>query len=297
MFIDPNDRIAPIRKSARSIPPFLALSLLLGVSVLAILAVPGWRESAQRTALDAGAVFGLQSSQDRFGPLYERLGVTVLPAQVFTSSKVSASLDQLAREPCDRTAIFALGQALVAEHQERTAAQANFGFAMSCPNSQAEEMRSAQMFLTLGDLEKAIRLADDLATKNPATADYRYLRGKALASAGRNLEAVADYKSTIELTKNPREIGEWVFTEIAKIFMALGQPALRRRGDNFRVDRNRSGDAQHAAGKKAARRILGAWLHAPQRRASRQRSLTSGIGAFSGPPRAAYKTRKTRLGM
>ena len=53
---------------------------------------------------------------------------------------------------------------------------------------------------------------------------YHCLRGKALASARRYAEAVEDYKSTIELYKNPSDIGEWVFVEMANIYAAMNRP-------------------------------------------------------------------------
>jgi len=223
MFVDDGDRITPKPKSAAGLAPRLALGLFV-VAGLALLAVPSWRESAERTALDAGALVGLEAAQDRYAPLYKRLGVETLPPDIFGLPGVSVSLDRLANERCDRSAIFDLAQKLDAGHEPRIAAEAYFGFAATCPNSQTEERQSASLFLEVGDLKKSIAIADDLVAKNPAVADYRYVRAKALASAGRNEEALADYKSFIELTRNRRDIGEWVFTEMANVFMALGQP-------------------------------------------------------------------------
>jgi tetratricopeptide (TPR) repeat protein len=223
MIVEPGDRIAPKPKSAAGFAPRLALGLFV-VAGLALLAVPSWRESAERTALDAGALIGLEAAQDRYAPVYKRLGVETLPPDIFGLPGVTGHLDRLAQEPCDRNAIFELAQKLVAGHEQRIAAQAYFGFAATCPNSQTEERRSASLFFEVGDLKKAIAIADDLVVKNPAVADYRYVRAKALASAGRNEDALADYKAAIELTRNRRDLGEWVFTEMADVFMALGQP-------------------------------------------------------------------------
>jgi len=223
MFVDDDDRIGPAPKRRRSRAPVLALTLLVVVG-LGLVGFPAWRQGAERTVLDAGALVGLEAAQQRFAPIYKRLGVETLPPDVFGLTGVSGPLDKLAREPCDRSAMVDLAEALVAGRQQRIAAQAFFGFAASCPNSQGEERRSASLFFEIGDLDKAIAIADDLVEKNPAVADYRYVRAKALASAGRNQDALADYKSAIELTRNPRDVGEWVFTEMANVFMALGQP-------------------------------------------------------------------------
>ena len=65
-----------------------------------------------------------------------------------------------------------------------------------------------------------------MIAKNPAVANYRYLRGKALANVKRYAEAVDDYKSTIQLNKNPRDVGEWVFVEMANIYAASCDAAM-----------------------------------------------------------------------
>src|SRR6202030_3482557 len=69
-----------------------------------------------------------------------------------------------------------------------------------------------------------IAITDALIAKSPAVGYYRYLRGKALANTNRYAEAVEDYKSSIELQKNPRDIGDWVFLEMANIYAAMGRP-------------------------------------------------------------------------
>src|SRR5262249_36760036 len=93
-----------------------------------------------------------------------------------------------------------------------------------CPNGDGEQYRAAEILFLLGDLDKVIATADALVARNPAIGPYRYLRGKALANAKRYAEAVEDYKSTIELQKNPRDIGEWVFVEMANIYAAMDRP-------------------------------------------------------------------------
>src|SRR5262249_26085579 len=69
-----------------------------------------------------------------------------------------------------------------------------------------------------------IAITDALITGDPGIASYRYLRGRALANAKRYDDAVEDYKSTIELYKNPGDIGEWVFAELANIYATMGRP-------------------------------------------------------------------------
>jgi hypothetical protein len=40
----------------------------------------------------------------------------------------------------------------------------------------------------------------------------------------RYAEALDDYKSTVELQKNPRDVSERVFVEMANIYAAMGRP-------------------------------------------------------------------------
>ena len=222
MFVDDDDRIGPAPKRRRSRAPVLALTLLVVVG-LGLVGFPAWRQGAERTVLDAGALVGLEAAQQRFAPIYKRLGVETLPPDVFGLTGVPARSTSSRANPAT-AARWSISPRRWSRGEQRIAAQAFFGFAASCPNSQGEERRSASLFFEIGDLDKAIAIADDLVEKNPAVADYRYVRAKALASAGRNQDALADYKSAIELTRNPRDVGEWVFTEMANVFMALGQP-------------------------------------------------------------------------
>jgi tetratricopeptide (TPR) repeat protein len=222
MIVRAEDRIGPTRKPPSRRIPLIAIAFFC-IAALAVLAFPGLRDIAGRNALDAATTIGLQPRQERYASLFKRLGVRDLPAYVLASSDIWTNLDRLQHESCDSRAIVDLGQALVSQHEERTAAQAYIGFAATCPNSQDAEMRSASLLLHLGDSKRAIEVADDLVTNNPANTNFRYLRGKALASVGRNLEALADYKATIELAKNPRDVGEWVFTEMANIYLSLGE--------------------------------------------------------------------------
>jgi tetratricopeptide (TPR) repeat protein len=133
-------------------------------------------------------------------------------------------LTRLAREPCDKTAIFAFGEALLGANEHRRAADAYAAFAATCPNGEGEQYRAAEILFLLGDTDKVIAISDALVARNPAIGAYRYLRGRALANAKRYAEAVEDYKSTIELQKTPRDIGEWVFVEMANIYAAMGRP-------------------------------------------------------------------------
>src|SRR5262249_22872694 len=149
--------------------------------------------------LSIGEAIGLRPFDGEHSAAYKHLGLPRLSAKVLASSKVSSGLARLAREPCDKAAIFTFGEALLATHEERTAANAYLAFSENCPNGEGEKNRAAQIFFQLGYSEQVIEITDSLIAKNPAVANYRYLRGKALANVKRYAEAVDDYKSTIQL--------------------------------------------------------------------------------------------------
>jgi tetratricopeptide (TPR) repeat protein len=223
MKVDREDRIgpAPAREGSR-------VGLLLTAAVCAAgfgaLAIPSWGDLAQRGFRAAEQAVGLAPSQDAFAAVYQRLGVSSLPARAFASGDVAASLARLSRDPCDRGAIAALGGALVAAGETRLAAESLSGFARSCANAGGEGYQAGQLFLELGDAQKAVAAADALLGKNPAEPSFHYLRGKALSASGRGEEAVAEYKNAIALSRSPRDVGEWVFVELANLFATLGRP-------------------------------------------------------------------------
>jgi tetratricopeptide (TPR) repeat protein len=191
---------------------------------VAFVAFPEFREYAKGLAFGVGDAVGIKLAGDEYSAVYQRMGIPPLPAKLLASSKISSGLAQLSREPCDKTAIFAFGEALLSAHEERRAADAYVAFAATCPNGEGEQNRAAQILFRLGDSDHVIAITDALIAKNPAIASYRYLRGQALAHLKRYDEAVEDYKSTIELNRNPRDVGEWVFVEMANIYAAMGRP-------------------------------------------------------------------------
>jgi hypothetical protein len=223
MKLDRNDRIGSTPPSENR---FFITALLIGLVVagLAFLASPELGDEAWRAVSSAASLLGVKTPNDQFADLYKRLGMAPLPPGLASSSKISASLAKLAREPCDKHAIFALGEAVAANGEGRMAANAYLGFAAACPNGEGEKNRAAQLLLQLGDSESVIVIMNALILKNPGVANYRYLRGKALAAGKRYQEAIADYASAIELQHNPRAVNEKVFMELANIYAATGKP-------------------------------------------------------------------------
>jgi aspartyl protease family protein len=224
MKLDAQDRLVPELKSGSRIFWFAVLAIAVAGGVAVFGAFPPARDWAKGLAFHVGEALGVGPADDGYSAVYQRLGIAPLPARLLGSSQVSSGLARLAREPCDKTAIFAFGEGLLAAHEDRKAADAYMAFAAACPNGEGEQYRAAQVLFGLGDNEKVIAISDALIARNPAVAPYRYLRGKARANAKRYSKAVEDYKSTIELQKNPRDVGEWVFVEMANIFAAMGRP-------------------------------------------------------------------------
>jgi tetratricopeptide (TPR) repeat protein len=219
------DEDRPVRALTSDGRPFLSATLAIAVACgVAFAALPELRDYAKRLAFVAGDVVGIRPWEDEYSAAYKRLGIARLSAELIASSKISSSLARLAREPCDKAAMFAFGEALLAAHEGRVAADAYFAFAAGCPNSEGEQNRAAQILFQLGDSEKVIAITNELITKYPTVSSYRYLRGRALANMKRYAEALDDYKSTIELQKEPRDVGEWVFIEMANIYVAIGRP-------------------------------------------------------------------------
>jgi tetratricopeptide (TPR) repeat protein len=223
MKLDLEDRIVSATSSESR--PFLAATLtILVVAGLAFAASPDLRDFARRKAYAVASLVGVAPTDDEFAEVYKRLGIAPLPADARASAKISSNLAKLAGEPCDKKAVSALAEALAAGGKERIAANAYLGFSAACPGGESEEYRAAQFLLQLGDNERVISIASALILKNPGVANYRYLRGKAMAGAKRYDEALADYMSTIELQTDPRNLADRVFVEMANIYLATGKP-------------------------------------------------------------------------
>ena len=141
-FTDEDRPVRPLTSDGR---PFLSAALAIAVACgVAFAALPELRDYAKRLAFVAGDVVGIRPWEDEYSAAYKRMGIPRLSAQLLASPKISSSLARLAREPCDKAAIFAFGEALLAAHEGRLAADAYFAFAASCPNSEGEQNRAAQ---------------------------------------------------------------------------------------------------------------------------------------------------------
>ena len=231
------------------------------------------RRIARSSAAPAYSAAGLAGVASRWTPL--RRPISALgsaSARVAAClSKSSAGLEKLTREPCDKEAMFALGESLW-RSTKAGCGRRLFGFFRRMPNGEGGKYRAAQLLLQLGDSERTVALPNSFIEQHPDVANYRYLRGKALFGAKRYADALADYRSTIQLAKESarrRRMG--VHRNAADSCRAW--PALRGGGGDPRLCRHRSFFAQHAEGAQADRGIFGAGLPAERRAAGPQKPL------------------------
>ena len=143
MKLDAQDRLVPKSASDGRSFWFAALAVVVVCVAAAVAAVPQARDTAKSLVFAVGETFGVRPD-DGYSAVYHRLGLAPLPAKLLGSSQISSGLARLAREPCDKSAIFAFGEALLSAHEERRAADAYAAFAGSCPNGEGEQYRAAR---------------------------------------------------------------------------------------------------------------------------------------------------------
>jgi tetratricopeptide (TPR) repeat protein len=222
MQLDPLDRIGGATRPMAARGVLIGALTLLGFLVLAFLLLPELRDYALRGYAATGLPGA--ASADRFGALYKKLAVKPLSAAQEVSADLEPKLQRLSQAPCDKTAVYALAEALTKAGASRAAAEIYSGFASSCANSVEVESRAARLYLSLGDYERALELAEKIIEEQPGDSNYHYLRGQAYAALKRYDQALVDYKKTIELFKEPIKLREAVFLEMANIYLALGKP-------------------------------------------------------------------------
>ena len=226
MQIKPKQVVTPGQRVVPELPASdgsIRIVLLFAGIILALLGV-AFSDRAMGAFYALEDVFGLAPSQQQFAATYRQLGISVLPPRLFGKDRVADSLTRLAHETCDHQAIGSLANALAAGGEPRLAATVLMGFSLSCHGTENEQAVAGQLFLKLGDSEKALAVANALTSAKPEIANFHYLRGKALIAAGREAEAVNEYKSTIALSQSPRQVGEWVYLELANLYAALHRP-------------------------------------------------------------------------
>ncbi|CAN2534358.1 hypothetical+protein [Methylocapsa aurea] len=224
MQIDRGDRIAPPPSPERSLVWIGALVAVAAALGLALAVAPELGDFLRREAYTAASAIGAPTPADEYAPVYDRLEMEPMRAGLVASPKVAAPLAKLLREPCDKRAVATLAEALIAEGEERVAARAYRGFAAACPDSAMEKGRASELFLRIGDADKALAIADALISEQPIFPDFHYLRARALFAAKRYDAAIGEFKTTIELFHDRAKVNEKLFIDLANAYVAVGKP-------------------------------------------------------------------------
>jgi clan AA aspartic protease (TIGR02281 family) len=193
-----------MRRNGRSVGLALVLVLCLDAS----------------TPVNAQAKF--DSTEDRLAAAMERLSIK-LPILVTMRPNVRKPLDELAREPCDRTAIAEFGQALQKEGYRREAANAHVRFSETCKGHSQSLQMAANILLDLSDYAAAVKVATQLIALMPYGDNGYYLRAVAHDRAGESKMAIDDYVTAIELFGSKERISSVSYLGIARNHERLGQ--------------------------------------------------------------------------
>jgi clan AA aspartic protease (TIGR02281 family) len=151
-----------------------------------------------------------------------RLGVKLTPGAT-NSLAVRKAIDTLAREQCDETAIFELGDALEKVGFRRDAANAYVGFSTHCRGHSPSMRRAINILLIIRDFDTAVERSSDLIALEPFGDNGYYLRALSNDRAGRHEAAIGDYITAIELFGNKEQISSVGYFALARSYERLGQ--------------------------------------------------------------------------
>lgn len=146
-----------------------------------------------------------------------------LPAEIMRRPPVSRQLRALAREKCDRQAIYDLSKALEDESFRRQAAEGLVAFSNNCDGYDEALRRAINLFLDISDYGRSIEVADELIEMQPNNDNGYYLRAVAYERSNRCEQAIADYSSAIELFGNKDKISSVGYQAMSRCYEDLGQ--------------------------------------------------------------------------
>jgi tetratricopeptide (TPR) repeat protein len=109
---------------------------------------------------------------------YVRLGID-LPRSFERYGLASQYLDQVNREPCDNVALFALAKLMESAGYPRESAKSLESYNRSCAFSEEMLQFAYSAYTRVGDHKAAIKVANELVKFDPASYNYRFMRGKA----------------------------------------------------------------------------------------------------------------------
>lgn len=150
------------------------------------------------------------------------LGIS-LPDEVLARLPVAKELDALARERCDREAVYQLSQALEDEGYRREAAEGLVSFSNNC-HGYSDGIRSAiNLLLGISDYTRSVELADKLIEMEPNNDNGYFLRAVAYERGNQCKNAIADYSSAIELFGDKEKISSVSYEAMSRCYEQLGQ--------------------------------------------------------------------------
>jgi hypothetical protein len=110
--------------------------------------------------------------------VYKRLGID-LPRSFENIGSASQYLDQVRREPCDGVAFLGLASLMESAGYPRESATSIETYNRNCSFSEEMSQLAYAAYLRIGDNRAAINVASELINFDPASYDYRFMRGNA----------------------------------------------------------------------------------------------------------------------
>jgi tetratricopeptide (TPR) repeat protein len=152
----------------------------------------------------------------------EQLGLS-LPDRVLSKVSVAKQLDALARERCDRQAIYQLSKALEDESYRREAAESLVRFSDNCGGYADGIRRAINVLFDISDYSRSIELSGKLIEMEPNSDNGYFLRAVAYERSKQCENAIADYSSAIELFGDKETISSISYVSMSKCYEQLGQ--------------------------------------------------------------------------
>src|SRR6478736_10030418 len=147
-----------------------------------------------------------------------------LPPRARVTLDIGRALDELEREPCDKTAIQNLGTALKANGYRRDAARAHIRFSESCGGHVPSLREAVNILINLSDYAEAVRVATKVIDLSPFNDNGYFLRALAYYDSGDYRKAIDDFTTAIELFGNKDRISSISYYYLAQSYDKLGQP-------------------------------------------------------------------------
>lgn len=152
----------------------------------------------------------------------QNLGLS-LADKILRRPAVAKELSALARERCDREAVYGLSRALQEESYRREAAEGLVSFSDKCGGYSEGVRRAINLMLDISDYPRSVALAGKLIGMEPNNDNGYFLRAVAYERAHQCQNAIADYSSAIALFGNKEKISSLSYESMSRCYEELGQ--------------------------------------------------------------------------